>query len=258
MNTRKASYRPVEFPSDVRKALNEVNSRLVSFKTSEFVHDDLFDPSVHLFKRRGKMIRPALILLVAHLLKRNPSDYVDLAVAAELIHTSSLIHDDMIDGDAVRRGIPSVHKKYGSEAALLAGDALIAKAISMSSRYGKRVLDSIARSSLDMCAGELLDYNFQKKMAVPNIKQYTDIARLKSASLIASCSNAVALHIGDSNADDLYRFGNNIGIAFQIRDDVADYLEWMKSHRKGVLTPNIVSSIESESNVGTYSAVLKA
>ncbi len=251
-------YGSVVLPSPVKKSLDKVRTKLSSFKESDFVNSQLYSPSVHMFKRNGKLLRPTLVLLGAYLLDEDSQKYVDLALAAELMHTSSLIHDDIIDQDFKRGSIATVNKKYGKEAAVLAGDALISKAISISAKYGHAVMDAMAKSSLDMCAGELLDYNFQKKNMVPKVSEYLNIAGLKSASLIASCCNAAAVHKNSASAKKMHKFGKDLGIAFQIRDDIIDYEEWSRKGRKGVIVPNIVSSIKAADGISERQALLKA
>jgi geranylgeranyl pyrophosphate synthase len=251
-------YNAIGLPPSVKNGLDEVAKRLSSFKSSDFINKELFNPSVHLLRKRGKLVRPTLVLLGAYFLNEKPAKYVDLALSAEMIHISSLIHDDMIDRDDIRRGQPTVHRKYGSEAALIAGDALISKSISMASKYGNKVMEAMSAASLEMCAGELLDYNFQRTGKTPTIKECLNIDTLKSASLIAACCNVVAVHKEDRNSRNMYLFGRDLGIAFQIRDDIIDYIAWAKAGRKGIIVTNIVSSIEAEKNMSEKSAILEA
>src|SRR5271157_2973113 len=104
------NYSSINLPSPVKIALGGVTKKLASFRTSDFVNQELFNPSVHLLKKKGKLLRPTLVLLGAHMLDEKPGKYVDLALAAELVHISSLIHDDIIDRDRSRRGIKAVHE----------------------------------------------------------------------------------------------------------------------------------------------------
>lgn len=252
------AHSPIDLPLNVRKGLEDVESKLSSLKSSDFVSPMLFKPSSHLIKKRGKLIRPALVLLSADFLKEDLKDYVDLAVSAELIHISSLIHDDIIDKDDKRRGIPTVHKQYGQEAAILAGDALLSKAISMSSKYGDNVMRAMATASMQMCAGELLDYSFQKEGKVPTMNECLNIAELKSASLIASCCNVVAIHKNRIYANEMHLFGKDLGLAFQVRDDIIDYIAWARGDMKKPLIPNVVCSIQHEKGKDVTSAILMA
>ena len=188
--------------------------------------------STYLLKKNGKLIRPTLVLMGAHAVGNDPMEFVDLAVASELLHTSSLIHDDIIDGDLTRRGSKTVHAKYGEKIALLAGDALISKAVSMATRYGEDALRSMTKASMDMCAGELLDYDFQKTGKVPTVRQCLGINTLKTASLIATCCNIVAINRNERHSKEMYLFGRDLGIAFQIRDDIIDYKSWSRKGGK--------------------------
>lgn len=248
----------VNLPTEVEKALKQVEKKLSSFKVSDFVNQDLFGPSVHLLNKQGKLLRPTLLLLGARLVDKDPSDYIDLAVAAEMMHVASLIHDDIIDKDHERRDLKAVHEQYGREAALLAGDALVAKAVAISSKYGENVLNAMAKASVDMCAGELLDYNLQKSNTMPSVSECINIDLLKSASLIATCCNIAAVHANSDRAGEIHGFGQDLGVAFQIRDDIIDYGEWAEKGRKGMLIPNIVSSLESEKRLESNAALDEA
>lgn len=235
-----------------------VSSRLRSLKVSDFVNRDLFLPSVYLLNRNSKMLRPALVLMGAKVAGRKASDFVDLAAAAELMHTSSLIHDDMIDGDATRRGVSAVHVKFGDAIALLAGDALLSKAISLASKYGEHTLKSMTKASLDMCAGEILDYEYQKSGRIPNPEEYMMIASLKSASFIGACWSAAAIHSNNGISSKLYASGIDLGMAFQIRDDVMDFIREARSGSMKSVAPNIVSSMQRHNGLSKNEALLKS
>lgn len=248
----------ISFPKPVRNGLRRVYAKLASFKTSDFVNERLFAPSTYLLNRNGKLMRPTLVLIGAYVLGSNPIDFVDLAVASELLHTSSLIHDDMIDDDMVRRGSASVHVKYGGKVALLAGDALISKAVSLTAQYGERVLKSMTNASMDMCAGEVVDYEFQNKKYVPSLEQYLEVAFLKSASLIGACLNSAAVYGKYVSAKKLYESGTDLGMAFQIRDDIFDFASDNGKGRGGVVGPNVITSIQKEWKMDRTSAIAKA
>ena len=252
------SRHKASLPSDIRRGLRRVSLKLKSFKASDFVNDDLFRPSVHLLNRDSKMLRPALVLMGAKVAGRKTSDFVDLAAAAELMHTSSLIHDDMIDGDTTRRGVSAVHVKYGEAIALLAGDALLSKAISIASKYGKHTLKSMTKASMDMCAGEILDYAYQKSGRIPGPEEYIRIASLKSASLIGVCWSAAAIHSNNRISSKLYASGIDLGMAFQIRDDVMDFIGEAKSGNRKSVAPNIVASMQRGHGLGKDDALLKS
>ncbi len=211
----------------VKSAVGLVVKRMKAFGIDDFVSRDLEKPSTYLLGYPGKLLRPTLVFLGAMQIKVRSgrlNALVGLATAIELLHTSSLLHDDMIDNDSVRRGRVAVHVRYGRERALLAGDALISKAIQESCAYGVNVIRSISDSAMDMCAGEMLDYSYQKRRKVPGLNAYLRMAELKSASLIGTSTSIAAVYLSDKNAKRLYAFGKDLGIAFQIRDDVLDFM----------------------------------
>jgi geranylgeranyl pyrophosphate synthase len=248
-------------PEGVRDALSLASERISGFNESDFGDRVLSGPSFHILKRRGKFLRPTLVFLGAHAVDADPKEFVDLAVASELFHISSLIHDDIIDGDRERRGVPAVHVKYGDDSAILAGDALIAKAVELSSRYGIEVLTAMSHAAMDMCTGEALDSDYQKRRIVPSVSEYTRVARLKSASLIATCCNIAGIYVGKDTTARLHAFGENVGIAFQMRDDIVDFLNGdearERTSRKG-FRPNIVSSIRKEFGITGKEALKRA
>ncbi|MCL5428043.1 MAG: polyprenyl synthetase family protein, partial [Candidatus Marsarchaeota archaeon] len=180
-------------PEEIMEDLRSVDERLSGLGTAEFIEDGLYAPSMHLIKGRGKMLRPALVFMGGiYAGYSDTKDLVDVAVAVELLHTSSLIHDDIIDKDVRRRGVESTHVRYGNELALLAGDALISSAIRHISGYGRSLINIMARTAMEMSAGEALDFRFQRSGTVPTIREYERIAYLKSASLISTSASIAA------------------------------------------------------------------
>ncbi len=247
----------IMLPGEVLASLKKVSARLRSLKAPDFVDSSLFEPSVSLLTRKRKLLRPTLVLIGAYAIGERTDKFVDLAVAAELLHTASLIHDDIIDRDTERRGSIAVHARYGNRVAIVAGDALISKAVGMAAAYGERVLKSITDASMEMCAGEALDYMYQKRRVVPSLREYTRIASLKSASLIGASYNAAAVYSSRKDSGVMYLAGKDLGIAFQIRDDIADFITSMKSGDKRVLIPNAVTSVQKNYEIGSYSAIMK-
>jgi geranylgeranyl pyrophosphate synthase len=245
----------------VRGALDAVEKRITSLPESEFIIKELHSPSIHLLNGNAKLVRSALLFIVAEEMKLKPLDFVELAASVELLHTSSLIHDDIIDRDRERRGILTVHSKYGDEIAILAGNALISQAIQISSGYGTGVTSFIAKVAMEMCAGELLDYEYQKDLVMPNLKSYSKIAKLKCASLIAASCALVPLYKGNGKAQkELYKAGDEIGMAFQVRDDIMDYYQpdgKTLSERK-VSGPNVVKALIKEKGLSVEDALTEA
>lgn len=213
-----------KLPESVVFDLNKVVEKLRSYNTSQFLSAELAGPATHFLGNSGKLLRPVLVFLGARYASaKDTSQLVDLSAAIELLHVSSLLHDDLIDKDTERRGSETVHKKYGNERAILAGDALISMATQEACKYGTATVDAISKTAMQMCAGEALDFAYQERKDVPDLDMYLEIARLKSASLIATAASIGAQQRGDEDAEALRRFGKNFGIAFQIMDDVKDF-----------------------------------
>lgn len=207
---------------DINNALLTVERVIESNFKWDFKSNILKDATFHLLSVRGKLLRPGLVFVGAEAIGSNVNDYVDLATAIEYLHISSLIHDDIIDKDERRRGKESVHFKYGIENAILAGDALIARAVNLSSRYGEKVVSKISGTAFQMCDGEALDYSVQEGKIKQDFNSYLEVAKRKTASLISTSLSIASIR---ENKDDyivrkLENAGENLGIAFQIRDDI--------------------------------------
>lgn len=243
-----------DLPDEIKSYINQTLSRITSFNSKDFLIDDLFKPSTHLLNGNGKLLRPTLLFLSAYAIGEPCDDLVDLAAAIELLHVSSLIHDDIIDNGKVRRGTDTVNAKYNSNVALLAGNALISKAIHLSSKYGKGVIDTVSGTALKMTAGELIDYQSKINGNNTNIEDYIEIAKLKTASLTGTASSIVAVYKKNSSESALYNYGFNLGIAFQIRDDILDFPE--QNREKG--NPNLVSLIMKDNGLDKDTAMERA
>ncbi|MFI5412859.1 MAG: polyprenyl synthetase family protein [Candidatus Micrarchaeales archaeon] len=241
----------IEIPNKIKPSFISVGRRLSSFKIEDFKIKELHQSSTHLLNGEGKLIRSALLLSSATAMELEPEKFVDLAVAIEMLHNASLIHDDIIDKDETRRGVSTVHMKYGVENAILAGNASITKAIKYASRYGARVVESASEAALDMCAGEVLDFKQQKTRTIPTLDEYLTIIGLKTASLMGTAAKVPAIYIGDESAEKaLHEIGYNMGLSFQIRDDILEN-QGLKSRpvhenesKNAKFRPNIVSVLE--------------
>ncbi|MCL5008614.1 MAG: polyprenyl synthetase family protein [Candidatus Marsarchaeota archaeon] len=239
----------------VVSGLRMTRERLAGLDVEEFIIPELYKPSRYILGAEGKMLRPALVFMGSIYAGNDSIDeVVDIATAVELLHTSSLIHDDIIDQDNKRRGVASTHVKYGTNLAILAGDALISSAIQRISGYGQDMINAMARTAMEMAAGEALDAKFQRSGTVPTIEQYKKIARLKSASLISTSSCIAAMYKGREHVRPLAEFGMHFGIAFQIRDDIDDFIE---NEEDALLHPNAVRSI-MKSGTGEKKALAMA
>jgi len=170
----------------------------------------------------GKRLRPLLVIFSAECVGGKRDKALRLALGFEMMHTATLVHDDIIDQDETRRAMPSVYKKWSVNDAILTGDALIALAVDLASEYGETIMKTVARSALDLCDGEHMDITFSPKMV--NQEAYFRKIRKKSASLFAAAAYCGALAGGGtlSEANTLSAFGENFGIAYQLRDDLLD------------------------------------
>jgi len=194
--------------------------------------ENLYDASKHLIKAGGKKIRPALVLLTAEAVGGNIEGAYKTAAAVELIHTFSLIHDDIMDADEMRRGKPSVHTLWGEPMAILAGDILFSLAFELvaqtqvddvpASRVIK-ALNTVVDACIKICEGQACDMSFEEKFDVGE-SEYLNMIYKKTAALIAAATKSGAI-IGGGTAEQveaLSQYGELIGMAFQIQDDYLD------------------------------------
>jgi len=170
----------------------------------------------------GKRLRPLLVVLSAESVGGNRNKVMPLALAFELMHTATLVHDDIIDQDDTRRNKPALHKKWSINDAILTGDALIALSVYLASGYGQTILQTVAQSALELCDGEHIDITFSSKSM--NEESYFKKISEKSASLFRAATYCGTLAGGGSPSEvaSLTMFGQNFGIAYQIRDDLLD------------------------------------
>jgi geranylgeranyl diphosphate synthase type I len=196
------------------------------------VHGDLFRASAHLLLTGGKRLRPAVVILAADAVRKGSSDdLLPAALSLELTHSFTLIHDDIMDGDTARRGVPTVHTVWDEPTAILAGDVLYAKAFeficfSEAPDAAKiRAVQMLARTCTDICDGQSMDMAFEKRDDVLEV-EYLEMVSKKTGVLYGA-SAAIGGILAGANpiqADALYQFGVNSGIAFQIQDDLIDLL----------------------------------
>ncbi|MGP8323429.1 MAG: polyprenyl synthetase family protein [Methanosarcinaceae archaeon] len=178
----------------------------------------------HVCNSGGKMTRPIILMLFTELCGGDSKDCVDAALAIELIHSASLIHDDLLDGGLIRRGIPSAHERFGHAAAMLCGDFLISKSIELISPFGRNAVRDFGRAGMYMAEGETIDVkSISGKFEISN---YYECIRKKTASLFAA-SASIGAYIGgadDEVAGQCRLYGERVGTAYQIVDDLLEYL----------------------------------
>jgi len=189
----------------------------------------LYEPIEYVLSIGGKRIRPALCLLAYQLFSSDEFEdgVVYPALALEVFHNFTLLHDDVMDDADMRRGTPTVHKKWDANTAILSGDAMMIKAyqyISMcSEKYMPEVMRVFNDLALGVCEGQQYDMDFETRNDV-SVDEYLEMIRLKTSVLIAG-SLTIGAIIGGASKEDrelLYEFGENIGIAFQLQDDYLD------------------------------------
>ena len=219
--------------SDVKEVLGNYSKDITKTIEEELdiiTPDNLAEASVYLTRAGGKMLRPALTLITADAVGGNRDNAVKTAAAIELIHTFSLIHDDIMDKDDMRRGMPSVHKVWGEDLAILAGDTLFSKAFEIiitsqgtTSEQNNKALATVAEACVKICEGQALDMGFEERFDVDE-EEYMEMIFKKTGALIAAATKAGAIMGGASDEviEAMYEYGRLIGLAFQIQDDYLD------------------------------------
>lgn len=208
-------------PQHILQDLAEVEKELV--KVATMSDGVLAEASFAILKAGGKRLRPALVLMSGLVGDYDLQKLMPAAVASELIHMASLIHDDILDNAETRRGVPTVNSVWGETVAVAAGDFLFATAFGILSRHDLRVVEIMVNAALDLSLGEF-DQMDTAHVADQTIDDYLQKARRKTAALFAACCRAGSYLSGapQVEVDALTRYGNNLGIAFQIYDDVLD------------------------------------
>ena len=187
----------------------------------------LYEPGEYFLSWGGKRIRPVMCLMGSELFAEITSDAHEVATAIELFHNFTLIHDDIMDEAPLRRGMETVHMKYGSNTALLTGDVMMIRAYEYLSRinglYLNRILQLFNKTAREVCEGQQLDIDFEKMTDV-SLDAYIEMISLKTSVLLAASLEMGAILGGASegNCRHIYEFGKNLGIAFQIQDDYLD------------------------------------
>lgn len=187
----------------------------------------LYDPVTYVLSMGGKRIRPVLMLMAYNLYKEDVAPVFAPATGIEVYHNYTLLHDDLMDRADKRRGKETVHKVWNDNAAILSGDAMLVLAYQFMAQCPagclKEVMDLFSLTALEICEGQQMDMEFELRNDVRE-EEYLEMIRLKTSVLLAASLKIGAL-LGGASADDaerLYDFGMNMGVAFQLKDDLLD------------------------------------
>ncbi len=187
----------------------------------------MYEPMAYIIGLGGKRVRPLLTLVGCDLFDVNPNHAIQSALAVELFHNFSLIHDDILDKAPLRRGNTTVHEKWNTDIAILSGDGMMVKSLDELCKSNPvhihDLLKLFSKTALEVCEGQQYDMNFETQLVV-SVNEYINMITFKTAVLLG-CSlqmGSICANANTTNQNHIYEFGKNIGIAFQILDDVLD------------------------------------
>ncbi len=202
----------------------------------------LYDAAGHLIIHGGKRLRPYMVIRSCQILGGKVSNAMLAASAVEMVHNFTLVHDDIMDNDEMRHGVPTVHKKFGMSVAILAGDVLFSKAFQiiteskLSANATTKLVSRLSKACVDVCEGQLLDVKMAEDKKIPTQTDYITMISKKTAALFdVSCAmGAICATNKSSDISNLSSFGKNLGIAFQITDDLIGVMGDPKITKKPV------------------------
>lgn len=198
-------------------------------ESKEWVREpkNLYEPIDYILQLGGKRMRPILTLMAADIFSGEFKKALPAALAVEVFHNFTLVHDDIMDDAPLRRGKETVHEKWDTSTGILSGDAMLILAYQYFENYDPEVFQKLAKlfskTALEVCDGQQLDVDFETRKNV-SIDEYMNMIRLKTSVLVAAAlkMGAIVAKTNDENADLIYDFGLNLGLAFQLQDDYLD------------------------------------
>ena len=206
--------------------LEKINNHLAGLKFTR-QPQGLYEPVSYVLSLGGKRIRPVLMLMAYNLYHEDVENILAPATGIEVYHNYTLLHDDLMDKADMRRGKPTVHKVWNENTAILSGDAMLVLAYQFMAQcnpvYLKAVLDVFSLTALEICEGQQMDMDFEVRKDVTEA-EYLEMIRLKTSVLLAGSLKMGAMLAGatEEDAGHLYDFGINLGIVFQLKDDLLD------------------------------------
>ena len=207
--------------------LRDIFSTYLNQESFQQEPKNLYEPNNYFLQIGGKRLRPTLLLLATELFGGKIENALPASLAIEYFHNFTLIHDDVMDNAPVRRGFTTIHEKYNLNTAILSGDVLMIKACEYLSKvegiYFKQVFDVYTKTAIEVCEGQQYDIDFETQKSVSH-SEYIEMIRLKTSVLLAASMKIGAI-LGGANETDaelLYTYAENLGIAFQIQDDILD------------------------------------
>ena len=209
--------------TESQKEVEQVINLFISNLSSQ----ELYQPISYILELGGKRLRPALALLSNAFFGGKTEDIISPALAIEVFHNFSLMHDDIMDNAPIRRGQETVHEKWNTNSAILSGDAMLVQAYQLvlktKDKHIKALNELFSQTAIEVCEGQQFDMDFETRDDV-SIEEYIEMIKLKTSVLIACALKMGAITAGasDKNANLIYDYGLNMGIAFQLRDDYLD------------------------------------
>lgn len=240
--------------AEINEDLSYVEAELQKYAlTSDTL---LGESAAHLLRAGGKRLRPACVLLAGKFFNCDLKRLVPLAVAIELIHMATLVHDDVIDAAPLRRGIPTVRAQWGDRVALFTGNYLFAQALILVAKHGnEQIAQYLADVSLRMCEGEIEQIETIEKLD-QCLRSYLRRIKRKTALLFSSCCfiGALASNASLANVQILERYGYYLGMAFQIADDILDFAGTEETFgkpigndlRQGIITLPVIYALKDQ------------
>lgn len=213
------------------QTLNQIHQEFQNYLSQQTFKKDpisLYQPVQYILSLGGKRLRPLVLLLCHKLYNENIEQALPAAMAIEIFHNFSLVHDDIMDEAPLRRGKPTVHHQFGTNNAILSGDAMLVMAYDYLLQINNPelipvILKIFTKTALEVCEGQQMDMDFEKRNDV-SVEEYLQMIALKTSVLVAAAMKIGALTGGADEMDSqkLYEFGRNLGIAFQLQDDLLD------------------------------------